>query len=58
VIADAFDDRVRAGVADAEALADDAAEIDLAGDRAVGDDVAGDDVVLGLERRIPWADRR
>ena len=37
VIADAFDDRVRAGVADAEALADDAAEVDLAGDRAVAD---------------------
>jgi len=49
VIADAFDDRVHAGVADAEAFADDAAEVDLAGDRAIADDVAGDDILLGLE---------
>ena len=49
MIADAFDDGFGAAVADAEPFADDAAEIDLAGDRAVADDVAGDDVFLGLE---------
>ena len=50
VIADAFDDGFGAAVADAEPFADDAAEINLPGDRAVADDVAGDDVFLGLER--------
>ena len=50
VVADALDDRGRAGVADAEALADQAAQEELAGRGAVADDVAGDDVGLGLQR--------
>ena len=50
VVADALDDRGRAGVAHAEPLADDAAEVRLARRRAVERDVAGDDVVLGDER--------
>ena len=50
VVADALDHRGGARVAHAEALADDAAEEDLAAGRAVGDDVAGDDVLLGGER--------
>ena len=50
VVADALDHRERTGVADAEALADDAAQEDLAARRAVADDVAGDDVLLGDER--------
>ena len=49
VVADALDDRGRAGVADAEPLADHAADERLAGGRAVEDHVAGDDVVLGRE---------
>jgi hypothetical protein len=49
VVADALDDRVDAAVADAEPLADDAAEVHLALDRAVADRVAGDDVLVGLE---------
>ena len=52
MIAAAFDDGFRAGVADAEAFADDAADVDLAVDRAVADDVAGDDVLLGAEGRV------
>ena len=52
VVADALDDRGRAGVAHAEALADDAAEVRLAAGRAVERDVAGDDVLLGDERRL------
>ena len=50
VVADALDDGEGARVAHAEALADDAAQEDLAAGRAVGDHVAGDDVVLGDER--------
>ena len=42
-----------AGVADAEPLADPAAEEDLARRGAVGDHVAGDDLLVGLERRRP-----
>ena len=52
VVADALDDRGRAGVPHREPLADDAAEEHLARGRAVEDHVAGDDVVLGDERRI------
>ena len=51
VVAHALDDGGGAGVADAEALADLAAQEELAGRRAVADDVAGDDVLLGRERR-------
>ena len=46
-----LDDGDRSGVAHAEALADDAAQEDLAAGRPVGDDVAGDDLLLGDERR-------
>src|SRR5690606_28166265 len=49
VVADAFDDGGRAGVADAEPLADDAAGEQLAGGGAVQDDVAADDLLLGRE---------
>src|SRR5258708_7967227 len=49
VVADALDDGVDAGVADGEALAGHAAEINLAGGGAVEGDVADDHVVLGLE---------
>ena len=41
------------GVADAEPLADLAAQEHLAAGRAVGDDVAGDDVLLGREDGRP-----
>ena len=58
VVADAFDDRVRAAVADGEALAGDAADVRLAAGRAVERDVADDDVLLGDERRAAAADRR
>ena len=51
VVADPLGDRQRARVADAEALADHAAQEDLAARRAVGDDVAGDHLLLGGERR-------
>ena len=51
VVADAFDHRGRAGVAHAEALADDAADEHVAAGRAVEDHVAGDDVLLGDELR-------
>ena len=50
VVADALDHRRGAGVADAEAFADLAAQEDLAARGAVADHVAGDDVVLGRER--------
>ena len=53
VIADAFDDRERAAVADGEPLAGEAADVRLAAGRAVQRDVADDDVVLGDERRLP-----
>src|SRR3954462_11805105 len=59
VVADTLDDRGGAGVADAEALADDAADEHLAGGGAVQDDVAGDDLLLGGERRVggrPYGD--
>src|SRR3954447_22894911 len=52
VVADRLDDGDRAGVADAEALAGDAAEERLALRRAVQRDVADHHVVLGLERRV------
>ena len=48
VVAGALDDRGRAGIAHAEALAGDAPEIRLAVDGAVHHRVADDDVVLGL----------
>ena len=53
VVTDALDDRGRAGVADAEALAGLAAQEDLPGGGAVRDRVAGDDLLGGLERRRP-----
>ena len=53
VVADAFDDRERAAVADGEALARHAAEVRLAARRAVERDVADDDVLFGDERRLP-----
>ncbi len=56
VIADAFDDRVRAAVAHREALAGHAAEERLAAGRAVERDVADDDVLLGLEGGFAAAD--
>ena len=55
VVADALHHGADAGVADAEALAGDAADVGLAGRGAVEGDVAGDDVLLrhegGLARR-------
>ena len=51
VIADAFDDRLRAAVAHGEPLAGDAAHERLAARRAVERDVADDDVLFGDERR-------
>ena len=51
VVADALGDDRGAGVADAEPLADPAADEDLARRGAVGDRVAGDDLLVGLERR-------
>src|SRR4029079_19367578 len=53
VIADTFDDSRGAGVADAEALTDDAADEQLTARRPISDDVAGDDVFFGHERRPP-----
>ncbi len=47
----AFHDGIRAGVADAEALAGHAADVDLAGCRAVESRVADDDVLARDERR-------
>ncbi len=52
VVADAFDDRGRARVAHAEALAHHAAEVGLTTGGAVERDVAGDDVLLGGELRL------
>ena len=49
VIADTFDDRVRAAVAHGEALAGDTAHERLAAGRAVERDVADDDVLFGFE---------
>ena len=49
MIADAFHHRGSTRVANAEALADDAAQEDLAAGRAVADHVAGDRVLLGSE---------
>ncbi len=51
VVTDALDDRGRAGVADAEPLADDASDQGFATRRSVQRDVARDDVLLGHERR-------
>ena len=50
MVAGAFDHRDRAGVAHREALAGDALEIGLAGDRAVEHGVADDDVLGRLAR--------
>ena len=55
VVAHALDDGGGPGVAHAEALADPAAQEELAGGRAVADDVAGDDVLLGRRAREPAA---
>ena len=52
VVAHALDDGGGAGVAYAEALPDEAADIQLAAGGAVGDHVAGDHVLLGGERRV------
>ena len=52
VVAHALDHRVGAGVAHREALAGHAAEIRLAGDRAVQHDVAGDHVLRGLAAEL------
>ena len=46
VVADAFDDRDGAGIADREALAGDAGEVALALDRAVEHGVADDDALV------------
>src|SRR5664279_6422382 len=49
VVAHTLDDRRRTGVADAEALAHDAAKEDLPRRGAVPDDVSRDDLLLGGE---------
>src|SRR5207248_1941328 len=54
VIAHAFDHRLHAGITDAEALADHAAQENLAAGCAVADHVAGDDVLLRVELRSLW----
>ena len=51
VIADAFDDRGRAAVADGKSFAGDAADESFAAGRAVKRDVADDDVFFRVERR-------
>ena len=51
VVTDTFRDQSRARVADAEALACEAVDVDRAGGGAVGDDVAGNDVVFRPEGR-------
>src|SRR5690606_27299433 len=51
VVSHAFDHGGGAGGADAEALTDLAADVQLAARGAVGDDVAGDDVLLRGEGR-------
>src|SRR5206468_12968157 len=48
VVAGALDDGARAGIAHAEALARDAAEVRFALDRAIHHRVADDDVVFGF----------
>src|SRR5690606_33848640 len=58
VVPDALNDGLGAGVTDAEPLADHAADVDLAVDRAVADHVAGDDVLLGLEALLQRLFRR
>ena len=50
VVTDALGDHGGTGVANAEPLADDTAQVDLPAGGAVGDHVAGDDVALGGER--------
>ena len=57
VVADAFDHRPGAAVADAEPLGRPAAEERLAAGRAVQRDVADDDVLLRHEARARRADR-
>ena len=52
MVAAAFDHRDGAGVAHREALAGDALEIRLAGDRAVEHGVADDDVLGRIARRL------
>src|SRR5262245_24733711 len=57
VVADAFDNRDRAGVSDTEPLAHSAAEQQLTRRRSIKDGVAGVDVLLGGERRVlMWTD--
>ena len=51
MVADAFHDRARAGVAHAEALPSGAAQEDLAAGGAVPDDIARDDIALGDQAR-------
>ena len=58
VVADAFDDRGGAAVADREALTRHPAHEDLAAGRTVERDVTDDDVVLGLEGRFPGRTHR
>src|SRR6185312_5491004 len=50
MIADAFDNRIHAGVADAKSFTHDAAKINLPRDAAIADHIAGDDVLLRLKR--------
>ena len=52
MVADAFDDRGGAGVADGKALAGDAVEEDLAAGGAIEHDVADEDVLLGQEAGV------
>ena len=52
MVAGALDDGDGAGVADGEALAGDAAEVALAGDRAVEHGVADDDRLLGHDAGV------
>ena len=58
VIADAFDHRGRAGVADGEALAGHAVEEDFAAGGAVEHDVADENVFFGQRTASRAADRR
>ena len=52
MVADAFDDCCRTGVAHTEPLTDEPADVRLSRGRAVQDDVARDDVFLSRERGI------
>ena len=52
VVADAFHDGSDAGIADAEALASAAVDVDLAGRGTIHGDVADDDVVLSFEAGV------